>query len=515
MSRIRNDDGIIHFTIENFGPVEKAEIDIKPLTVFIGINNSGKSYTSTIIHTILRTLASFSDPLVGPWLFLCKPYLNLNENALYELFMKKPTIKDMAIFIMDVLNKGRGYFQVPQSIIAKIISSLEKELNHRIENEITRAFAVVPGELRHNNRKEASIIVELNNIKMQFIISQSEVKSSILDKQEVRMMLVFRRRAMFIKIFFKKDLLVKQVPLGVMSVLQGLLSRPLDDIDVDEQEIAAVLFIVNAINAFGEIISGQYKRYLYLPAARAGVAQTYRILAAETMRSQPIRAIMESNARGQRYSGAIGELASTIIQLESTMKGMPDLADIFENELMQGSVRLKNQPNGMMSEIIYQQFDQKYPIHTTASGIAEMALLVLYIRHLVRKNTFLVIEEPEAHLHPENQVKIAQLISRLVNNDVSVLITTHSDYILESLSHCVRSFGLKGEIEEIPNESKLSSSKIAVYVFNQKSTKNDTYTIVEKVEISPEEGINQEEFLRVVDILGGVARSIDRIALTE
>ena len=36
----------IQIAVENFGPIEKAEIDLRPLTVFVGEGNTGKAYLS-------------------------------------------------------------------------------------------------------------------------------------------------------------------------------------------------------------------------------------------------------------------------------------------------------------------------------------------------------------------------------------------------------------------------------------------------------------------------------------
>ena len=41
--------------IQNFGPIKKANIDISPLTIFIGSNSSGKSFSAMIIHSILNS----------------------------------------------------------------------------------------------------------------------------------------------------------------------------------------------------------------------------------------------------------------------------------------------------------------------------------------------------------------------------------------------------------------------------------------------------------------------------
>ena len=53
---------IIH--IKDFGPVSDAKITLRPLTVFVGPNNSGKSYTATLIHSIISSYRNdLSHPL--------------------------------------------------------------------------------------------------------------------------------------------------------------------------------------------------------------------------------------------------------------------------------------------------------------------------------------------------------------------------------------------------------------------------------------------------------------------
>ena len=49
--------------IENFGPVKKANIDITPLTIFIGPNSSGKSYSSLLIHSLLNSYNELGSDL--------------------------------------------------------------------------------------------------------------------------------------------------------------------------------------------------------------------------------------------------------------------------------------------------------------------------------------------------------------------------------------------------------------------------------------------------------------------
>ena len=54
----------IHIAVENFGPIEKAEIDLRPLTVFVGESNTGKTYLSALIYALQRTFDGISRV---PW----------------------------------------------------------------------------------------------------------------------------------------------------------------------------------------------------------------------------------------------------------------------------------------------------------------------------------------------------------------------------------------------------------------------------------------------------------------
>lgn len=68
-------------------------------------------------------------------------------------------------------------------------------------------------------------------------------------------------------------------------------------------------------------------------------------------------------------------------------------------------------------------------------------LLPLFVRILENKRCFVVIEEPEAHLFPEAQKTIVEMISLFIySTGSSVLLTTHSPYILTSWNLLMHSY---------------------------------------------------------------------------
>lgn len=84
-----------------------------------------------------------------------------------------------------------------------------------------------------------------------------------------------------------------------------------------------------------------------------------------------------------------------------------------------------------------ESFEEKIPINFASSGQQEVLWLLnqLYILMLKKEEAFVIIEEPEAHLYPGLQYKVIEFIAYFANmSHSSVLITTHSPYILTSVN---------------------------------------------------------------------------------
>lgn len=49
----------IQVTVRDFGPIEHGRVDLRPLTVFVGPSNTGKTYMSILIYALHRGLNGF------------------------------------------------------------------------------------------------------------------------------------------------------------------------------------------------------------------------------------------------------------------------------------------------------------------------------------------------------------------------------------------------------------------------------------------------------------------------
>ncbi len=66
-----------------------------------------------------------------------------------------------------------------------------------------------------------------------------------------------------------------------------------------------------------------------------------------------------------------------------------------------------------------------------------------------------IIENPEAHLHPAGQTAIGRLIATVANTGVQVIVETHSDHILDSIRIAVK-------------DSLILSENVAIHYFRRK-----------------------------------------------
>ena len=97
--------------------------------------------------------------------------------------------------------------------------------------------------------------------------------------------------------------------------------------------------------------------------------------------------------------------------------------------------------------------------------VSELAPVVLYLRHVVAPGDLLIIDEPESHLHPAMQVAFTRQLAEIVGAGVRIILTTHSEWVLEALGNVVGQAGLTNRSDGRADAEALDSRDVGVWLF--------------------------------------------------
>lgn len=96
----------------------------------------------------------------------------------------------------------------------------------------------------------------------------------------------------------------------------------------------------------------------------------------------------------------------------------------------------KYQEAGLVS-LGYTILTEPYTPVNVGFGLSYVAPIVLALLK-ARKGDLVILENPEAHLHPRGQRKMGELISRVSAGGVQVIVETHSDHLLNGIRLAVK-----------------------------------------------------------------------------
>lgn len=459
--------------LKNFGPIKNANINIKPLTVFVGPNSSGKSFTALVIHSLSNPKKEIrSNP---EYIFGVDAFNSLIKNnfeaykefdSKFKTFVKSndfsKTFKISSELIKDgimnqyteiILNNLKSYFHVED------LSKLKK-------------IGYYPLEIGLNNISH-SIGLSFNNISKKFedlnFTGKTNIPNIIISSERLKNPLLKFD-------FSKKDIVLVNISPIFLDVM-------------DEIDYAREVYILLGAHFFRSLFGNNSK---YIPAARDEIIKNK-----ESIINKELYDLI-SLSRTQK------ELATKLLSLnDSTKKSfLYDLAIRMEKKIIHGNIDVKTSEYGY--EIVFNDensnFQSKLDL-TISTSIRELACISLYLKYFVKKGDTLIIEEPEAHIHPKNQRILVKYLVEAINSGLNIILTTHSDFIVEEINNLIRLSALSSEtVKDLGFSDKniLKPEDINIYLFKEEDEK---YSFVpEALEIN-HTGFNEKEFSKVVDEL--------------
>jgi len=474
----------IRLGVKNWGPIREGVVSIKPLTVFIGPNNTGKSYLAMLFYALVRSINKLG--------------LMLPEREL-ESELDKVASKLLSVYLEE--KRSKDIINKINCLLSGILSrEMSRNLPFILKEELERIYSSELSELVRFNSSSALIKLEVENPFVKLLIVSRVTSDSELKSEEFKLSIKSRMVEEYIR---KGSLFITPEALRYLRTLhRAKVENKFREMLKEGLKIELALIPFGT--TWGSILFGGNVHYL--PASRAGILHSYRSVAKAL-----ISLASAAPVKGIEIPGIPGPLADFLGELifmrprpkrfREKFSKMENIVKSFEKEILEGEVTLlrpPDTPSGAPPILIFKFNGESLPIARVSSMIAEVAPLSILLRYgPVEPGDTLIVEEPEAHLHPDKQAKLATFLAKLINEvKIRLLITTHSEVILAKLSNLVSLSGIPPDeaikLGYTPSIT-LTPEKVAVYSFEPQPDG----VVVTPIKVT-HEGIPDDVFYKVL-----------------
>jgi predicted ATPase len=440
---------------ENLGNISNGSVELNNLTIFTGENNTGKTYATYGVYSLLDKDFEYNLKEINPIIE------DLYRDGLYNLDLK------------DFFDKN--YLK------------MKKEIEVSFSKSLYYVFSANEDEFAKS--------------KMTFELDIADIKQELLKK--------FHKSTITLG---KKDNIIFELNKEVDSTTLKLV---LLETDAPKDIIANKLKSVLSHFIFDNLFS---KSFL-LPAERTGLNLFYQELSSERTamfhhigKAKINKMELIKDLIVSRYPQPIADYIDFLNNINIFKKGSSDFKDlslVIQKEILKGKYKVEKDGIYFIpykKDANKDNYNEKISLHLTSSTIKTFFSLVFYLEHLAREGETLIVDEPELNLHPNNQRKIARVLSMISNRGIKVIVSTHSDYFIREVNNLIMlnsDFTSKQTIMEkynYNNDMLISGSNVSAYLF----CKN---TIV-KMDIDEQEGIIAKTFDSVINDLNLVSDDI-------
>ena len=454
----------VYINVQNFGPIKKAEIDLRPLTVFVGESNTGKTYLAALIYALHRHFGGISQ---FPWTDSAAYYFSSVRRSLDGYPQRQREALEQEILeVLKKLNTPKCPFKfsdLPQDVRTLLEYRLTDQED--FTNELKRCF-------------------DLESVSKLIRFTGSRAK-------EMKILLSVRDGDQTCWSFEVQDA-------GSGPIIAGHINP--DMIIFDSEYKTEFHEISNVEPLFQTLITGwrRTRDSYYLPAARSGIMQSHGVIATALIKRAT--RIGLDRFEVSTFSGMIADFLEQIVnykERKGSSSSIRRVAEQLERELVEGKIEVERSTSEAYPEFLYfpDQAEETLRMSHSSAMVSELAPLVLFLRGVIGQGDLLIIEEPESHLHPDLQTKIAHILARLVRAGVRVLITTHSNFLLQQIGNLIREGELRKQGEST-NESEdyLKAEEVGAWWFHKnKSVTELPFDLIEGIE--PEDHLDIAEDL--------------------
>lgn len=412
----------MRITIKNWGPLKQVEYDLsKNLIVTYGDNNIGKSYAMQVIYLLLKHLIAYAKKAVriGRSLY----YYDYEESPRESL---DPIEQLVIAFYRDESSDVRD-------ISRELIEISEKQMGRELYPRLANSFQNTFGTYEHILSEKPEIRLDVTaDIHCVFELAQEKLSLHMTRKPT--------RLRKTVSEFHKSRNGKEQLDI---YLFQNHVNSP---VNLIEEEIYKIQY------EFAVEVAKQIRAVYFLPASRSGIYTGMSSFGPILAQLSQNRAYIRGPIQIPSISEPISDYYMQLSEIRDDVRGrFSKWAEKIENAVLKGNVIYDKKSRS----IVYQPFDSNLRLEMgdTSSMVSEISPITAFLKYIVstdvpywlrrrigneeRPKVVLFIEEPEAHLHPQNQIALIKIFAELSKQNVIMIMASHSNYIFNQLNNLV------------------------------------------------------------------------------
>lgn len=373
--------------IENFGPINKAEIDIGKINIIAGPNASGKTTTSKLLYCFLVSVSSDGEYLAdksikqrfSPLLF------DLGNSIREENIEYSYKLLDFAAELNDI----ESMYNKPGISVSEIFDqaiAIFKKLDFKNKDSYIKSFKQIEELLEIKDDPRAvheSIMTTLLNIEFG---GARQIKKNFCD-------CTVNFHGQYNDCKFKNNLINKsEINLGNININEDYL-KCFKVSEISYVETPYIFdFVLSLDFDLPNITTNHHQKLL-------------------------MRKLRDTSSKEDVFDQAANK---NIIAFQERI-----------NEIIQGQFKFDPE----MRDFKFEKGDKNFTMKNTSAGLKQLGIIQLLLENRkLPEDSYLIMDEPEVHLHPEWQVKLAEIIVLLARDlNITSYINSHSPHFVEAI----------------------------------------------------------------------------------
>ncbi len=467
--------------VKNFGPIIDAKLELRPMTVFVGPSNTGKSYLSMLIyalHKFFKIHQRFNE-----WYFF-EDYLLGSTGTFIHSFSNRD-VEDILNLAESLLNHydslNRTSIVLPLSTADLLRSSINNSANS-VFSEIVRCFGVGGiSELIRKGQKESNLLMR-QKLSRQTDFAEFRVKLAKSLEFDVtipaEVPIPINQET--------NDRIHQMVPESRIKSLLNQKKKDKSDVRLRYKAAEMLSSVFKAI--LPSLIGPMHSSAYYLPADRTGIMHAHHVVVSALIANAPT-AGLRPPIQTPTLSGVLADFLEQLINIDLDRTNFrnheltvgQDISKDLEQSILGGSIGVDRLRYNSYPKFGYRPkgWNREISLGHASSMVSELAPVVLYLRYKVKPDNVLIVEEPESHLHPAMQVLLIRQLASLVKAGIRVIVTTHSEWILQELANILQRSGLPDSAQN--NKISLLPNEVGTWLFKPK--KRPKGAVVKKIDL--------------------------------